>query len=277
MTRGIISTHWERMCSHFPPSRPSSLSPFTLSHAFTHTYIFSCTRSFSLILSHTLSLPPSHPLYPFSLVWSIVDGRCSETFRELPGSFKRRPRRSRGGRWQPPRILSCVFPLSPYPGSFGTSAGEPLATISWFWDSITTRGARLLAVVVVVARLSRARCGSDGARREFARVSVRSGAVSVVVVLSCCWCCYVRSGTVSSSPTAAASVVALDCSWPCVKGLLLSRRAQDFLPRNLLSAPVMSSRCAFRNSSSRDLRSLAFYRSIYLSFVHSADHGESGW
>lgn len=58
-----------------------------------------------------------------------------------------------------------------YPGSLGTSAGEPLATISWFWDSIAVRGARLL-VVVVVARLSRARGGSDGARRVCSRPEV---------------------------------------------------------------------------------------------------------
>lgn len=62
-----------------------------------------------------------------------------------------------------PHPRYCSFPS--YPGSLGTSAGEPLATISWFWDSIAVRGARLL-VVVVVARLSRARGGSDGARRS---------------------------------------------------------------------------------------------------------------
>lgn len=74
---------------HFPARRsPPPLSPFTLSHAFTHTYILSYTRSLSLSLSlfrSRLVRFLSLPLYPFSLVWSIVDGRCSGTFRGCPG------------------------------------------------------------------------------------------------------------------------------------------------------------------------------------------------
>jgi len=45
----------------------------------------SLAPALSLILPLFLSLPPSLPLYPFSLVWSIVDGRCSETFRGCLG------------------------------------------------------------------------------------------------------------------------------------------------------------------------------------------------
>lgn len=73
---------------------------------------------------------------------------------------------------------SLIFPS--YPGSLGTSAGEPLATISWFWDSIAARDARLL-VVVVVARVSRARGVSDGAWRVRSRLEQEWVLPSVVV------------------------------------------------------------------------------------------------
>lgn len=114
---------------HFLPlAHP--LSPFTFSHAFTHTYIFSCTRSFSpfLSLSHTISLSLSLPL---SLsIRSLSCGRSLmvDVVKRFGVAWEFETRR-------PPKVHvvdsdNLCFPLSPYPGSFGTSAGEPLATIS---------------------------------------------------------------------------------------------------------------------------------------------------
>lgn len=69
---------YQRTENECAPIFPPLAHPlFLLSHSPTHSRIHtsSLAPALSLSFSHTLSLPPSHPLYPFSLVWSIVDGR----------------------------------------------------------------------------------------------------------------------------------------------------------------------------------------------------------